>query len=118
MKIEICTNAEFLAADICDSHNLDRASYMADVANVYIDAALYYLRRSELFGLAERASGQRVTFHGWNGARFDNRIGAFGVFGELNQAHQELLEKADELGSEAAEDYAAKVAAENAAMAE
>ena len=48
-------------------------------------------------------------FHGWNGAQFDQRVGIFGVFGNVDAATKSSLEEADELGYAEAVDLASEL---------
>jgi hypothetical protein len=106
MMIEYCTNSEWLAAGICDQFDVDHA-WLDEVANAYTNEAV---RAAESRGVTvEAASGQRIMFHGWNGAQFDQRIGIFGVFGDVDAATKSSLEEADELGYKEAVDLASEL---------
>ena len=99
--IEYCTNDEWLASAICDEAGDDNHTWRSEAATEYVDTAI---RVAEDEGLTvERASGQRILFHGWNGAHFTWRAGIFGVFGELTDEEKRILESADAAGRKAAE---------------
>jgi len=103
--IEFCTNAEWLIGGLCS--DLDVEHWQEEVNREYIDVAVRY---AEDRGIeCNRATGQRILFHGWNGAHFDERIGCFGIFGTISNAERKVLESADFLGYEAAEKLAERL---------
>lgn len=100
-QIEFCCSDEFLAADLCDEYNLDHEVWLEEIANARINAAVAAAERA---GLSPEvaARGQRVTFHGWSGARFTGRAGVFGWFGELTAEQEAALDRANIAGMLAA----------------
>lgn len=116
MTIELCMNSEFLASTICDDHDLDHGCWRDEIAQVYCETAARHLTDSGLD--YQQARWQRITYHGWNGAHFDEKFGVFGVFGQLTDAEREIVEAAAQAGHDAAETYAEQAAERDAEQAE
>ena len=96
--IEYCTNSEWVADGICEEFDVE--NWADDVAVAYTNEAV---RAAESRGVTvESASGQRIMYHGWNGAHFDQRVGIFGVFGDIDEETKKALEDSDEAGHNAA----------------
>ena len=107
-QIEFCMNDEWLASGICDEAGDVDHFWLSNVSGEYVEVAV---RLAEADGLeVERAQGQRIMFHPWNGAHFSFRAGVFGAFGELSDDDKKVLESADAAGQKAAEVVASEFA--------
>lgn len=102
MTIEFCNNSEWIAQLISTEFP---ECFQNEVTTEYATTAVRFAERAGL--TIESARGQRGTCHGWNGAAFASRIGIFGVWGELSNDEQSILESADRIGREAANKLAA-----------
>lgn len=90
--LEVCSNAEWLRENGFDSSGIDEAWHNEAASHFY-----YTLRRLlEDAGFnTERARGQRITYHGWNGANlFKHKIGPVGTFDTLNDEQQGAISSA------------------------
>jgi len=114
MTLEMCTCSEWIAADIASAYDVE--AWQDEIAVAYCDGAANYLMRHGV--PYDRAKGGRLLYHGWNGAHFRERIGIFGVFGDLTADERRIIEDADQIGRKDAEDFAESKASQESAEIE
>lgn len=79
--LEVCANTEWVREHCLDQRGIDEAD--VDEAADYL-AASVLVRLQEAGFTANWSSGDRSTYHGWNGARFKSKIDLVGCFGDLD----------------------------------
>ena len=102
--IEFCTNDEWIINN-CGGFETDGTPlHDRDVTREYIDAAIRAAESNPILSdcRIERATGQRILYHGWNGAGFRTRCGVFGSFAKLPKSIESALDDADQAGRDAA----------------
>ena len=101
VKIEICTNPEWLVGDQADGTYLSEN----DLAAIFFDAAERSLEKSGLFGNA-KIIGARTDYHGWNGACWfgGSNVGSIATFSKLSERREAAMEAAAVAGDKAVED--------------
>lgn len=102
---EVCSNTEWLRG-VLDIDAIEDG-YEDDAANCYA-SELHRLLCDAGFQ-TERAKGQRILFHGWNGANtFKHLLGPIGTFDDLTTEEKDSAWAAIEAAKKSAEEKYAR----------
>lgn len=92
MKVEVCTNVEYIRENILDVDRLDE-SLANEAAEQWSNLAFEAVMALGLDPV--RPGGQRQMYHGWNGAQGWTKRGyGWGTFDDCDKATEDRIDEA------------------------
>jgi hypothetical protein len=97
-SVEVCKNVEWVRENEINKDGIDEADF-ENAANTYSEAV--YDALTEKGWNVSWSKKERITFHGWNGARFTTKRGCVGSWEKLTDDQLAIIDEARKLADDA-----------------